>query len=91
MNVSRVIYEMIDVLLCHQNKDPNEDAIQLLFKCLLPKLVAASVDNRSANVSGIRNISAPGCPIFDIPIRFVKKIMFGKLSNSKNKPLGCRV
>ncbi|XP_063362383.1 uncharacterized protein LOC134651237 isoform X2 [Cydia amplana] len=48
-NISQVIYEMIDILLCDSNGDPKPDAIQLLFKCLLPKLVAASVDNKSAN------------------------------------------
>ncbi|XP_063534231.1 uncharacterized protein LOC134744376 [Cydia strobilella] len=49
VNISKVIYEMIDILLCDSNGDPKPDAIQLLFKCLLPKLVAASVDNKSAN------------------------------------------
>ncbi|KAM3964157.1 condensin-2 complex subunit D3 [Aphomia sociella] len=48
-HISRVIYEMIDVLLCEANGDPNENAIQLLFKCILPKLVAASVDCKNAN------------------------------------------
>ncbi|XP_047984801.1 LOW QUALITY PROTEIN: uncharacterized protein LOC125225234 [Leguminivora glycinivorella] len=48
-NISQVIYEMIDILLCDSNGDPKPEAIQLLFKCLLPKLVAASVDNKSAN------------------------------------------
>ncbi|XP_063620991.1 uncharacterized protein LOC134793359 [Cydia splendana] len=48
-NISQVIYEMIDILLCDSDGDPKPEAIQLLFKCLLPKLVAASVDNKSAN------------------------------------------
>ncbi|XP_060803815.1 condensin-2 complex subunit D3 [Amyelois transitella] len=48
-NVSKVIYEMIDVLICDSNGDVNESAIRLLFKCILPKLVAASVDCRNAN------------------------------------------
>ncbi|XP_053612287.1 condensin-2 complex subunit D3-like [Plodia interpunctella] len=48
-NVSRVIYEMIDILICDSNRDVNESAIRLLFKCILPKLVAASVDCRNAN------------------------------------------
>ncbi|XP_072938670.1 condensin-2 complex subunit D3-like [Epargyreus clarus] len=48
-NVSRVIYEMIDILVCDANREPDSVAIQLLFKCLLPKLVAASVDSRNAN------------------------------------------
>ncbi|KAJ0175566.1 hypothetical protein K1T71_008725 [Dendrolimus kikuchii] len=48
-NISRVIYEMIDILICDSNRQPNAGAIQLLFKCLLPKLVAASVDNRNSN------------------------------------------
>ncbi|XP_063384989.1 uncharacterized protein LOC134671147 [Cydia fagiglandana] len=47
-NISQVIYEMIDILLCDSDGDPKPEAIQLLFKCLLPKLVAASVDNKSA-------------------------------------------
>lgn len=42
---------MIDILVCDSNGEPNETAIQLLFKCLLPKLVAASVDCRNSNVS----------------------------------------
>ncbi|XP_052756211.1 condensin-2 complex subunit D3-like isoform X2 [Galleria mellonella] len=48
-NISRVIYEMIDVLICEVNGDPNKNAIQLLFKCILPKLIAASVDCKNAN------------------------------------------
>lgn len=42
---------MIDVLLCEANGKANGDALHLLFKCILPKLVAASVDCRNANVS----------------------------------------
>ncbi|XP_028174411.1 uncharacterized protein LOC114363018 [Ostrinia furnacalis] len=48
-NLSRVIYEMIDILICEANGEPNKEAIKLLFKCILPKLVAASVDTRNAN------------------------------------------
>ncbi|XP_059046345.1 condensin-2 complex subunit D3-like [Achroia grisella] len=48
-NISRVIYELIDVLICEANGDPNKNAIQLVFKCILPKLVAASMDCRNAN------------------------------------------
>lgn len=50
-NISRVIYEMIDILICDTNGEPNAGAIRLLFKCLLPKLIAASTDTRNANVS----------------------------------------
>lgn len=50
-NLSAAIYEMIDILVCEPNGAPNASAIQLLFKCLLPKLIAASVDCRNANVS----------------------------------------
>lgn len=42
---------MIDTLLQEPGGAPSAVAIQLLFKCFLPKLVAASVDSRSANVS----------------------------------------
>ncbi|VVD04594.1 unnamed protein product [Leptidea sinapis] len=48
-NVTRVIYEVIDMLLCSSNGQPNPMAIKLLFKCLLQKLVAASLDYRQAN------------------------------------------
>ncbi|KAG7306251.1 hypothetical protein JYU34_008851 [Plutella xylostella] len=47
--ISRVIYVMIDTLLQEPTGEPNAVAIRLLFKCLLPKLVAASVDCRNAN------------------------------------------
>ncbi|XP_047530074.1 condensin-2 complex subunit D3-like isoform X2 [Vanessa atalanta] len=47
--LSGVIYEMIDVLVCEANGEPNSAAIQLLFKCLLPKFIAASVDCRHVN------------------------------------------
>lgn len=49
--VSSVIYEMIDILLCDVNREPNPAAIRLLFKCLLPKFISASTDYRSVNVS----------------------------------------
>lgn len=42
---------MIDILICEASGEPNKEAIKLLFKCILPKLVAASVDSRNANVS----------------------------------------
>ena len=42
---------MIDILLCDANGAPDASAIQILFKCLLPKLLAVSVDSRQANVS----------------------------------------
>ncbi|KAL0880882.1 hypothetical protein ABMA27_002063 [Loxostege sticticalis] len=48
-NISKVIYEMIDILICEASGAPNKEAIKLLFKCILPKLVAASVDTRNAN------------------------------------------
>ncbi|XP_061382352.1 condensin-2 complex subunit D3-like isoform X1 [Danaus plexippus] len=48
-NVSRVIYEMIDILICGSNQTPNPLSIQVLFKCLLPKLISASVDSRSVH------------------------------------------
>ncbi|XP_075974745.1 condensin-2 complex subunit D3-like [Anticarsia gemmatalis] len=47
-NLSKVIYEIIDILIC-DGREPNATAIRLLFKCLLPKLIAASVDTRNAN------------------------------------------
>lgn len=47
--VSSVIYEMIDILLCDVNREPNPAAIRLLFKCLLPKFISASTDYRSVN------------------------------------------
>lgn len=52
-NISKVIYEMIDILICEASGAPNKEAIKLLFKCILPKLVAASVDTRNANVSDL--------------------------------------
>ncbi|CAH0714397.1 unnamed protein product, partial [Brenthis ino] len=48
-NLSAAIYDMIDILVSEPNGAPNASAIQLLFKCLLPKLIAASVDCRHAN------------------------------------------
>ncbi|CAG9785694.1 unnamed protein product [Diatraea saccharalis] len=48
-NISRVIYEIIDILICDAKGEPNKEAIKLLFKCILPKLVSASVDCRNAN------------------------------------------
>lgn len=47
--LSGVIYEIIDMLINHTNNEPDAVAIRLLFKCLLPKLVAASTDTRNAN------------------------------------------
>ncbi|CAG4975499.1 unnamed protein product [Parnassius apollo] len=47
--VSGCINEMIDLLICDSNGLPSPEAIQLVFKCLLPKLVAASIDSRNAN------------------------------------------
>ncbi|XP_050346947.1 condensin-2 complex subunit D3-like [Nymphalis io] len=44
-----IIYDMIDVLVCDASGEPNAAAIQLLFKCLLPKFIAASVDCRHVN------------------------------------------
>ncbi|CAG9578741.1 unnamed protein product [Danaus chrysippus] len=48
-NVSRTIYEMIDILICGSNQTPNPLSIQVLFKCLLPKLISASVDSRNVH------------------------------------------
>lgn len=50
-NISKVIYEIIDILICKTHGNPNSAAIQMLFKCLLPKFIAASLDTRNANVS----------------------------------------
>ncbi|XP_039751087.1 condensin-2 complex subunit D3-like isoform X2 [Pararge aegeria] len=48
-NISKVIYEIINILICEPNGNPSSVAIQLLFKCLLPKFIAASLDTRNAN------------------------------------------
>ncbi|CAH2108291.1 unnamed protein product [Euphydryas editha] len=48
-NLSGIIYEMIDIIICQSKDDPNSTAIQLVFKCLLPKFIAASTDSRNAN------------------------------------------
>ncbi|XP_045447680.1 uncharacterized protein LOC123656001 [Melitaea cinxia] len=48
-NLSGTIYEMIDILICQTKDEPNSTAILLIFKCLLPKFIAASTDSRSAN------------------------------------------
>lgn len=42
---------MIDILICQTKDEPNSTVIQLIFKCLLPKFIAASTDSRNANVS----------------------------------------
>uniref|UniRef100_A0A1E1WTD4 Uncharacterized protein n=1 Tax=Pectinophora gossypiella TaxID=13191 RepID=A0A1E1WTD4_PECGO len=47
--IAQVIYEIIDILICDANGEPNASAIQLLFKTIVPKLVAASVDSKNAN------------------------------------------
>ncbi|CAB3223489.1 unnamed protein product [Arctia plantaginis] len=44
-----VIYEIINSLICNADREPNPSAIKLLFKCLLPKLLASSLDTRNAN------------------------------------------
>lgn len=41
---------MIDILLCDPDGAPKEKALQLLFQCMLPKLIAVSVDSKNANV-----------------------------------------
>ncbi|XP_069356527.1 condensin-2 complex subunit D3-L isoform X2 [Maniola hyperantus] len=48
-NISRVIYEIIDILICEADGNPSSAAIKLLFKCLLPKFIAASLDTRNVN------------------------------------------
>ncbi|XP_052739569.1 condensin-2 complex subunit D3 [Bicyclus anynana] len=48
-NISKVIYDIINILICDANGDPSSAAIQLLFKCLLPKFIAASLDTRNVN------------------------------------------
>lgn len=55
-NLSASIYNMIDILVCDTKGSPNPEAVQVLFKCLLPKLVAASTDSRSSNVSKTNNL-----------------------------------
>lgn len=50
--ISSVIYEIIDILICGgSSMEPNPVVIRLLFKVVLPKLLAASVDTKNANVS----------------------------------------
>lgn len=46
-----IIYEIINSLICNADREPNPSAIKLLFKCLLPKILASSLDTRNANVS----------------------------------------
>ncbi|XP_068632402.1 condensin-2 complex subunit D3-L [Battus philenor] len=48
-NLSASKHEIIDILICGKKGSPSSEALHFLFKCLLPKLVAASMDNRNAN------------------------------------------
>ncbi|KPJ11236.1 Condensin-2 complex subunit D3 [Papilio machaon] len=48
-NLTASIYNMIDILVCDSKGSPYPEAVQVLFKCLLPKLVSASTDSRNSN------------------------------------------
>ncbi|CAG4948586.1 unnamed protein product [Colias eurytheme] len=48
-NLSRVVYEVIDFLLNNSNGEPSSLAIKLLFKSILQKLIAASMDYKQAH------------------------------------------
>ncbi|KAH9632355.1 hypothetical protein HF086_010280 [Spodoptera exigua] len=52
--ISKNIYHIIDVLLCKSKIKQHEIALRVLFKCILPKLVASCMDNRSINKQHIR-------------------------------------
>ncbi|CAH1646654.1 unnamed protein product [Spodoptera littoralis] len=52
--ISENSYSIIDVLLCKSETNHNEQALRILFKCILPKLIAACMDNRSINKQHIR-------------------------------------
>ncbi|XP_041986894.1 condensin-2 complex subunit D3-like isoform X2 [Aricia agestis] len=47
--INEVILDLIDILICQSGGSPKSSAIQLLFKCMHPKLIAASVDSRYNN------------------------------------------
>ncbi|KAL4715401.1 hypothetical protein ACJJTC_015172, partial [Scirpophaga incertulas] len=47
--LTEVIYPMINIIICSSNGCPNKDSIKLLFKCILPKLIAVTVGNKSAH------------------------------------------
>ncbi|XP_045532916.1 condensin-2 complex subunit D3-like [Pieris brassicae] len=48
-NLSKVVYEVIDFILCTADGEPDALAIKLLFKAMLPKFIAASLDHKQAN------------------------------------------
>ncbi|CAH2076405.1 unnamed protein product, partial [Iphiclides podalirius] len=48
-NITDCVNNIISILIYNSDEVPNAEVIKILFKCLLNKFIAASVDNRNAN------------------------------------------
>lgn len=54
VQLTQVIYEVIHILVCDAEKQPDPMAVSILLKCLHSKLVAVCLDTRASNASIIQ-------------------------------------